>query len=262
MKPCKKIHPLMENALYNILPPQDKIIFQAHLDACPLCAEEFQRLKSTLAIMDQRERPDMSQDFWENYYKRLEQKLDYSITPSSGSLYPIHTTKHHWLFYSLAAAAILILGIGLGLYLSWQEEKKGLEHSVSVTQGVSPAVAYHFENVQPVLIDYANYTPETHTPTNPSNHQGLITLDKTTIKKLLLENQLLKRVVARQKNFSTQELLDELEIILLELENSNGDQEATRRIVKDLIQEYDILFKMDIYNKKYKQNRSEKTTSL
>ena len=47
----------------------------------------------------------------------------------------------------------------------------------------------HFEDIQPILIDYANYTPE--------KEDGTIVMDKEAVRGLLLQNLLLRRIVAK-----------------------------------------------------------------
>jgi hypothetical protein len=109
-------------------------------------------------------------------------------------------------------------------------------------------VAKHFDNLTPLLIDYSNYTSEEREDTA----EETILVEKNTVKKLLIENQLLKRLVAKADNISVKQLMDELELILLEISNSNGDKDEIRRAVQQLIKDNDILFKMKVLNKKEK----------
>ena len=111
---------------------------------------------------------------------------------------------------------------------------------------LNPAVAAHFDNVQPLLVDYANYTPEEETDTP----EETVMVEKSTVEKLLLENQLLKRVVEKENNITANELMDELELILLELKNSGKNNEETLRAVQKLIKDNDILFKIKVLKKK------------
>jgi hypothetical protein len=117
---------------------------------------------------------------------------------------------------------------------------------------LTPAVAQHFDNLKPMLIDYANYTPEDEEEADVEPVETVV-VDKTTVQKLLLENRLLKRVLAKSDDVSTKLLMDELEIILVEISNSNGDKEDTLRAVRQLIKDNDILFKMKVLKKKDKK---------
>jgi len=73
--------------------------------------------------------------------------------------------------------------------------------------------------------------------------------DKKSVEKLLRENQLLKQVVAKQNNMQVKQVMETLELILLELDNSNGNAGQTRKAVSELIRDNGLLFKMKTINK-------------
>lgn len=282
MKQCKKINQLMADAVYGDLSETGKRVFQDHIDTCPQCAQDYDKIKKTLGVMEQRERPEMSTGFWDNYYQRLEEKLDHSekleskerrkqlsvAQPHDFTVSTVHEppSKRRWLTYVLATAAVLFVAAGIALYMSsMYEEDEGFAAATAAIPSYNTAVSDHFDSVQPVLVDYANYTPSQNKPVYAAQNGGedeLVTIGKSAIKKLLLENQMLKRVVAKQKNIPAKQLLEELEVILLELENGGDDPRGTRQLIKELIDEYDILFKMDVYKKKRKQKTLSPTTSL
>ena len=81
-----------------------------------------------------------------------------------------------WVFYPAAAAVIIVVGIAIGQFLSLPEGK-------DFVRQLNPAVAAHFDNVQPLLVDYANYTPEEETDTP----EETVMVEKSTVEKLLLE---------------------------------------------------------------------------
>jgi len=260
MKSCKKIKTLMVNALYNELPETEKNIFQEHLKTCSGCSAEYKKLTALMGVMDIRQRPQMSEDFWDNYYLQVEKKIEAAKEEEK----PLIKTawrrrrlewienlnlRKRWVLYPAAALAIVMMSIGIGQFLSLPEGKHIVDTAVSSIRRLSPAVAQHFDNLQPLLIDYSNYTPE-ESETVP---EETVIMEKRTVQKLLLENQLLKRVVAKENNISAKQLMDELEIILLEISNSNGDREATLQAVKQLIKDYDILFKMKVLKRKDKR---------
>lgn len=244
----------------NILPEAElkklREHIQEHLKNCPGCTEEYKKLAGLLAVMNKRQHPQMSDAFWENYSLRLEEKLDAAADENKASVKIIDwkrwasdfNFKIYRVLYPVAAAAILVVGIAIGLYLSHQPGKDIVNTTISSLRQLSPAVAEHFDNVLPLLLDYSNSSPQ-ESNTSPSE---TVLVEKTTVKKLLLENQLLKRVMAKQKNITVSELMDELELILLELANSSGDGEETRRAVQKFIKENNVLFKMKTLEKKDK----------
>lgn len=247
---CKRIKELMPDALNaenNPLTETEKQDFHAHLKSCAHCSEEYNRLNALMSVLDKRERPQMSEDFWDNYYSRLEEKLDAVLEPKKA---PVKIRSAwwkewgggfniRWTLYPAAAAIIIVVGVAIGQFLALPEGK-------DFVRQLNPAVAAHFENVQPLLVDYANYTPEEET----NAPEETVLVEKSTVEKLLLENQLLKRVVAKEENITANRLMDELELILLELKNSGGNNDETFRAVQKLIKDNDILFKIKVLKKK------------
>lgn len=249
---CKKMKELMQDVLNSNNPLQgtDRHDFQVHLKNCARCSEEYNRLTGLKSILDKRIRPQMSEDFWDNFYSRLEDRLDEetripAAVPKKASLKSSWWKEWgfgfniRWVFYPAAAAVIIVIGIAIGQFLSLPEGK-------DFVRQLNPAVAAHFDNVQPLLVDYANYTPEEETGTP----EETVMVEKSTVEKLLLENQLLKRVVAKEDNITANELMDELELILLELKNNGGNNDETLRAVQKLIKDNDILFKIKVLKKK------------
>lgn len=259
MTKCKKLKELMPDALAhnNVLPEAEIKELREHIKGCPRCAEEYKKLAGLVTVINKRQRPQMSDAFWDNYSLRLEEKLDAAaeadeqkqVTKTAGwkQWAGDFDFKIRWVLYPAAAVAILLVGIAIGQYLSLQPGKDLANKAVSSLRQLSPAVAEHFDNIRPLLLDYSNSSPgESTTPAET------VWVEKSTVKKLLLENQLLKRVMAKDNNITVKELMDELELILLELANDSGDNEETRRAVQQFIKENDVLFKMKTLDKKDK----------
>ncbi|UCH97894.1 MAG: zf-HC2 domain-containing protein, partial [Candidatus Aminicenantes bacterium] len=74
---CKNFRGIMVDALYNYdeLSGEDKRLFHAHLAICPACAGEYKEMAAVLGVMDQRQRPEMGEEFWDSYYLRLLEKI-------------------------------------------------------------------------------------------------------------------------------------------------------------------------------------------
>jgi len=49
-----------------------------------------------------------------------------------------------------------------------------------------------------------------------------------------------------ESNPSAQEILEDLDLVLREIKNQKSDDKSASSLIKDLIQERDILFKMDV----------------
>lgn len=289
-KTCKRINAAMTDALFGDLPELDKTAFDAHLKTCPACAAEYQKLAGVMNLVDRREQPDMGETFWDNYYERLEDKIDNQTQPQKTKpetprvkesprrrWWESLQFKPRWVLYPVAAAAVIVIGVSLGRFLQQTGGGDIINGAVQSIRSLSPAMAGHFDNVRPVLLDYANSSPQTARPkaqhavytpetgaagsidatetgaagiTAGPGPEDTVMVDRETVKKMLLENRMLRRMVEKNDNITAQQLMDELEVILMEISNSSGDSEENRRLVKQLIKDYDVLFKMKVINRR------------
>ncbi|MCP5104375.1 MAG: zf-HC2 domain-containing protein [bacterium] len=262
MKNCKKIKELMPDAVNKTLPEEEQKSFQAHLENCARCSGEYKEVEALLSLMNRRHRPEMNEDYWDNFSLRLEEKIDAEEETAKPQTTALTNTwrqrwqtwlggidfRLKWVLYPAAVAAMVVVGVGISRYISLPSGKEFINTAVSSVRQLSPAVAAHFDNVQPLLVDYANYTPEE----NETEPEEPVMMDKSTVQKLLLENRLLKRVVAKSNNLSAKQVIEELDVILVELTNSDGDNKEITRAVQQIIKDNDILFKMKVLCKKDK----------
>jgi len=253
MNTCKKIKDVIPDLLNNgsELSAEESETVYAHLENCARCSETYKEMTALKALMDNRARPQMSDEFWDNYYSRLEEKLDAVTVQSPGRNRWFRNFKLQWVLYPAAAAAVLVVGIALAQFLSLPGNQNLLTTAVTSIHRLNPAVANHFDNVQPLLVDYSNYTPEeSREKEDAGTPEETVMVEKSTVQKLLLENRLLKQVVAKEDNITAAQLIDELELILLELKNADGNNKETARAVRQLIEDNDILFKMKALQRK------------
>jgi hypothetical protein len=271
---CKNFKGIVVDALYNYdeLSEKDKRLFQVHLTACPGCAVEYEEMAAVLGVMDQRQRPEMAEEFWDSYMLRLQEKLNEAEKKEKKKIWSwlkkwwenfnFDIQLLRWVLYPAAALLLVVLGIAIGRYLYLPSVPGKGEELISsalpLERKISPAVADHFGNLRPMLIDYANYTAGE----NETSEEELVTVDKKTLKKLVLQNYLLKKIAARENDLSLKQLLVDLEMILLEISNieTNSGRKETIRRVRDILDQCDILFKMKVYNK-HKNNRKTLRTS-
>lgn len=257
---CRHSKELMVDALYNELSQSDKKSFQAHLKVCSPCAVEYEEMAVVLNVMDQRQQPEMSESYWDTYLPQLRERMAAEIkTPGqrllAGEWLKPWKDRFHfdlrWILYPAAAMLLVALGIGIGRYLylpSGKSVMKQIGEVISVAK-VSPVVSEHFENLRPILIDYANYTATE----NGAGTGETVRVEKTTLKKLVLQNYLLKQMVTRSNDAALKQLLEELELVLLELSNAETDGEKSDRMqtiqsVQTILNKNDILFKMKVYD--------------
>ena len=75
MNSCRKIRALFIEALYEELSPNQSASLEAHIKVCRKCETALARMKSTLQIMDERERPEPDKVFWTGYWDRLSDRI-------------------------------------------------------------------------------------------------------------------------------------------------------------------------------------------
>ncbi len=258
-KDCRYFQELMVDALYHELSQSDNNSFQAHLNACPSCAVEYEEMAAVLDVMDRRRQPEMSETYWDTYLPRLRERMAGGVkTPGparrTGEWLKRWRERFHfdfrWILYPAAAMLLVAFGIGIGRYLYHPAGKSLIKRIGAVMPGAEtvPAVSQHFDNLRPILIDYANYTAEEN-----GGSGEMVQVDKTILKKLVMQNYLLKQMVSRSNQADLKQLLEELELVLLELSNAGADgKEAGRlqtiRSVQTILNKNDVLFKMKVYD--------------
>jgi hypothetical protein len=232
---CIDFESLFLDSFHGNLPQEKEGLLENHLRECPECREEFDRQMELFKVLDTgRAEPELSEDFWDGYWDRLQEKAGEnfnhpSSTPTAGFL-----PRRIW--YSAAAVLLVILGLVAGRY--WFPASVTPPASIAAgNDSIYPVVQQHFETLRPILIDY-------------SNQEGEEAMSDTDIlRTLLLQNRLLKRMASRSRNTALMGLLEDLEIVIIEMLNGNGDG-GDNSGVGQMIQDNDLLFKMKIYKRK------------
>jgi hypothetical protein len=74
--PCSDYEPLIADALFGELSPEDRQRLDRHTATCDACAEEFRSLQATLQFTAERERPEPPPSFWHGYWPRLARRME------------------------------------------------------------------------------------------------------------------------------------------------------------------------------------------
>jgi hypothetical protein len=74
--PCSDYEPLIADALFGELSPEDRQRLDRHTATCDACAEEFRSLQATLQFTAERERPEPPASFWHGYWPRLARRME------------------------------------------------------------------------------------------------------------------------------------------------------------------------------------------
>jgi hypothetical protein len=255
MKRCNRFKELIVDSLYGELAKKNKTFFEEHSRSCLTCAREYKEMSATLELVEQRPHPEMSETFWDNYLPGLQEKIDGEIKPGKSWAFNIR-----WVLYPAAAMLLIVSGIIIGRFLYSPAGQDFLDNPMASVRrpGAGPDVSVHFDNLRPMLIDYSNYsTAEPASAFEPET----VAVDKETLKRLMLENQLLKKAIGRSNDPALKQLMEDLEMILLELSNasSNGAGKQTIEDVQDLLEQNDILFKMKVYQNRKRSRRGPMT---
>ncbi len=233
MKNCNEYKELLPLALYPDSDDREIEEVLKHIEECDSCRKELKELENMKLFIDQREKPLMSDDYWEEFSDKLDDKLDKEEEKSSGKVITLKRT-----FYPLTAAALVMFGIYIGQYMSVDRNQPPSPLPLAMADSnqkaeVTPAVSRHFDSLTPLLLECANY-----------QSKGDITLERKDVRSLLLENRILKQIVAKQNNMTEKQLLEELEIILMELSNSSPEEAG------NIVKESGIIMKMKTLTKK------------
>jgi predicted RND superfamily exporter protein len=204
--------------------------------------------------MSKKKPPEIKEEFWDNYWNKLSKKavMDKRLIQKRTKFFPSILSIEYRKFILPTAALILILfGLFLGKILFSPQEIHILQKNNEVFPHNKNAPYYttinnHIDNLIPILTEYSNFQ------TTNKNNTDFLSVKKETLKNLLLQNYLLKRLADKKNDKQLKLLIDNLQLILLELINNNSTEEEKINNVKSLLNGDDMIFKMNLF----KKNRS------
>jgi hypothetical protein len=103
-----------------------------HIEACTACAEQFKAMRATMALLDEWQTPEPSPYFEVRLQARLREEM---ARPQAGWRYWFRRPV-------LAAALTVIIGIGVGLFVTSDSHvlKRGHQEA-ALTEGAEPGTA-------------------------------------------------------------------------------------------------------------------------
>lgn len=218
--------------LYGELEDRKRIELEDHLKGCPDCVEDFAYTKRVFRVLDDSRSECLPETDWEKSWRNIDSHI--KLSPRSRrrpALVP------RWVYAATAVLFIFIVGVVIGRF--WPASTGDPSAQPSVSQAyVDQSLQQYLEDLRPILVEYANYTPE-------EKGEETIVMDKRVAHSLLIQNLLLRNVVAKT-NSSLLPFLDDVDIVLKEISNLDIDDKQTPSLIKDLIREREILFKMEI----------------
>jgi len=236
---CKKAKKYIILGLYEELAEGEKAELGDHLRRCPSCERELSLTKKIFTLLDQfqpAEGPETDRDrSWSDIRSRL---LSAPAKPRTSA------TGLRWALAGTSAAIVLVAAFFIGKFgrapVSGRTWPAALSGSLS-PDATGPAFSAHLDDVKPILLDYAHFTPGEKTGRE-------IAVDEDALRGLILQNVLLKRRLIG-KDPAAAEFLDDVELVLREITNRGTDSPQSPAQIRDLIERRDILFKMEILRK-------------
>jgi hypothetical protein len=258
-KECKRFKELIVDALYNELTGADRQYFQSHMKACPSCVMEYEEMASVLGVMEQRRRPEMSEDFWDSFMPSIQEQIDMENARRNRWRRLLDKFQwefnFRWILYPAAALLLVAAGISIGRYV--YKPSGGIINTLTHSDNASvskltPVMSKHFDDLRPMLLDCANYSSEE----GEGGSTGMVMVNKKMLKTLMHKNYLLKKMAENENNPALKQLLEELELILMELVNSETDSgKQSIRSAQTILSENDVLFKMKVFDSERKKRK-------
>ncbi|MGB7846987.1 MAG: hypothetical protein WBL63_15335 [Candidatus Acidiferrum sp.] len=184
--------------------------FTAHLNECPECRKEMERIEAVFTALDAMPVPDPGEDYGRRVWQRIAPKL------------PVKRANWWESFFELrrlatlgTVAALVLLAFFLGRKSTIIAPVPGVADAGKVRERVLVvAVGDHLGRSEMVLVELAN--------TEPEKGQKLINIsaEQKRAEDLVDENRLYRQTALREGDTAMANTLDELERVLLDIANS------------------------------------------
>jgi hypothetical protein len=228
---CKKYEEKIILYLYGELDESDKAEVENHVKECPACLEDLEYTKKVFKLVDEN-KEEIPEANWEKCWREI--GTGTQVEPRRQKSFLL---VPRWVYAAAALLVVFVLGALIGRH--WLFSPQGSPLESGIPQGsMNLALNDYINELKPILIDYANYT-------SPEKGGETILIDEKIVRSLLIQNLLLKDLVAKSDP-SLAPFLEDLDIILKELSNMQKGDELTPSMIKELIHEREILFKMEI----------------
>jgi hypothetical protein len=254
MSKCRHFRKLFTEALYGELSKERKAIFEAHLKDCPACAESFARFRSTLAVMDERLRPEQSE--WDLYWSRLNRRLQ----PVESSIPTVEIWRRRLagvlrlkpvITYRLVTAVgLVIIGVVVGWFLFGQSDSKLLQyrqitdsryHEVDKVT-LSNRTGRYLERSKIILLGLVNLNPE-------EEDSGLLDLNyqRKVSKELIQEAGFLKKELTDREQQKLIDLIMDLEYIMRQITDLEAEYNLRGiELIRSEVDQRAILLKINL----------------
>jgi hypothetical protein len=219
---------------YGELDEKEEALLEKHLGECEDCRRESDETRRLFRLLDENKEASVPEANWSSAWEKIETGIKEAPAGIKA-----HRWFPRWAYAAPALAAVLIAGILIGkLWRGPSRQERLAEPPGQVSY--TAALKNHIEDIQPVLLEYAH--------SNSEKGGGKILMDKDVVRGLLLQNILMKRVIAG-KDPSAAELLEDLDVVLREIANQDANDVHSLGLIKELIREREVLFRLEIMKK-------------
>ncbi len=268
MQVCKKHKDQFIEALYGELDTNEFKRLQQHLEVCPKCREEYNQMQNTIKQMGSDHVPNPNKQFWDNYWAKLEERMiaeniQIENRAERKNIISLRPNVRAWTIRILSAAAMLLIGIGIG-YLYFANPDP-MDRSVSGQIPVKKAAysqkaADYLEKSKILLLGFINFDTDQIDPTTMDfSRQQLVA------KSLIRQAAVLKDDLKGKENQRVLALIQELEIILLQISNYEKEFDIPAiELIKSGVDNNALMMKINLEeimrasSKESNQNANEK----
>jgi hypothetical protein len=259
MKDCKNITSKFDLALYGELTKEERKYFEEHLSECEKCADEFNALKETLSIINERKSTEPDEEFMNNFWNELNPKLEKAtvIDKIKDILQQIFTGSSR-LSYQLAAGfTILLLGIIIGRFLLIDSPDSNgiLIPNTQQNESIIQARAERYiDRSKVLLLGLMNYESGDYENIN-------FTREQKVSQELITEAALLKNDMKSSSDLQLRRLINEIEVILMQIANLEEQQDIDGiELIKDGVDRRGIFLKINIRELKNSSQSGDATS--
>jgi hypothetical protein len=226
----------------------------AHLEECPECREELQRIEVVFAALDAMPVPDPGADYEQRLWQQLAPQL-----PEKGARWWHGLFEARRLVVVGAMAAMILAAYFIGIRVGRKTPAGGTD--VAGTEKVRErvlvvAVGEHLGRSEMVLVELAN--------TEPKKGDKLINIstEQKRAEQLVDENRLYRQTALQEGDQAMASTLDELERVLLDIANSPDEvTPAQFESLQKRIEAKGILFKVRVVNQDLREREKNNKPS-
>jgi len=232
---CYRIRQNIVLDLYGELKKNEKDELEKHIVECSACASDYAYSKKVFHALEEAEKEEIPEPQWDISWAKINTSIQNKPQRKRAFLaFP------KWAYAAAGMLCIFLLGIFAGR-LWFPAAQEMVQAADSFQDDFQQNLKMHFDELKPVLLQMANYTAE-------ENGEGTMMVDRKIIQSLIIQNILLKSLIVGQ-NPTAEQILEDVELVLRELANMEEGDSQAKSMVKELIDEREILLNMNILQK-------------